>query len=93
MRIVHPNLPDQVADVPDSVYTNVLRHHDWTPAPDPLDTGDKTVAEVLAEVSDDPAKAAAALESERSGRERSTLTEALTRIAGTPPQPHPDQEQ
>lgn len=42
---------------------------------------DGTVDEVLAAVGDDPVKAAAALDAERSGKNRKTLIEALAAIA------------
>jgi hypothetical protein len=62
-----------------------LRHLDgWVPV-EPAEVvpavAERTVADVLAEVGDDPVKAAAALEAERSGKARKGLIEPLTTIA------------
>ncbi len=83
MKIVHPDLPGQTGDVAESAYHEVLRHHGWQPAPAPAEAPDVdglTVAEVLNEVGDDPAKAAAALDAERDSRDRTTLVAALEQI-------------
>lgn len=41
---------------------------------------DGTIPQVLDEVGDDPAKAAAALEAERAGKKRTTLVDALSDV-------------
>ena len=46
-----------------------------------------TVEEILASVGDDPAKAAAALEAEKAGKNRKTLVEPLTAIVEANPHP------
>lgn len=63
--------------------TTALRHMPgWVPvSTTEAAPADGTVAEVLAEVGDDPVKAAAALEQERAGRGRSTLVDRLQSIA------------
>lgn len=45
-------------------------------------TDDSTIAEVLAQVGDDPTKAQAALDAEKAGKNRSTLTSKLAEIVG-----------
>lgn len=64
---------------------SALRHLDgWVPVePEQVVPAvtERTVASVLAEVGDDPVKAAAALEAERSGKNRKGLVEPLTTIA------------
>jgi hypothetical protein len=59
----------------------LARAHGWSLAnpADVVDTSDKTVADVLDDVGDDPVKAAAALEVEREGKNRTTL---INRLAG-----------
>lgn len=82
MLITHPDLPGSLADVPDSVHRRVLAARGWVPAPDPVaGLADKTVTTVLDEVGSDPVKASLTLAQERAGRDRSSLTRALARIA------------
>jgi hypothetical protein len=58
----------------------------WRPAdPHQVVEAAGTVADVLAEVGDDPVKAAAALDLEHAGRQRTTLIGALEDIATAPP--------
>lgn len=87
MRLSHPNLdPTTVVESDDEDYTDVLKRRGWVEAPalpQLPDVAAATVAEVLAEVGDDPERAALALEEERAGKARKSLTSALEQIAAT----------
>lgn len=85
MRLSHPNLdPSTVVESDDEDYIDVLKRRGWVEAPalpDLPDVAAATVAEVLAEVGDDPERAALALEEERAGKNRKSLTGHLEQIA------------
>lgn len=81
MKIVHPALPGQSADVTDEQFAVVWEPLGWQAAPEVPDTSDLTVQAVLDDVGQDPAKAAAALAVEQAGRNRTTLVDQLQRIA------------
>lgn len=83
MRLSHPNL-DTIVESDDEDYISVLRLRGWEDAPalpELPQLADATVKEILAEVGDDPDKAALALEEERAGKARKSLLSQLEQIA------------
>lgn len=80
VRIRNPETGDE-AMVPQSAVQHIDGFVLANPADVAGDVAELTVHEVVADVGSDPVKAAAALQVEKSGRNRPTLTTQLDRIA------------
>jgi hypothetical protein len=87
VEMVHPDFDGHqlLPNNPDALFG--AREAGWVTAAEAaaLDTDALTVAEVLAAVGEDPAKAAAALDAEVAGKARKSLISALSAIAESSP--------
>lgn len=95
MRIVHPDLPGQSAEVTERQFELVWAKRGWTEADELPDLTGKSIKQVVEAVGDDQAAAVAALTAERAQRRepRKGLVEALTPIAFPDQTPDPDAQQ
>lgn len=87
VEVRHPGL-GSTARVPAGAARALVREGGWqyTDPSSVISTEDSNIAEVLTQVGDDPVKARAALDAEKAGKNRSTLTSKLAEIVGATPE-------